>query len=210
MAEAVSLRPASPNADEGLVYARLLNEAAAGMYRLKLGRRYDRIVAEAYLEPDHDHSFQHAVFAERRGGIVGMATGYSSVHHSKSTDDALITVAEWRAHRMGAYNWFMSRLFNFMSNVPEGDFYVHALAVDANERGSGIGSLLLDEMEEIARRCSSQRLVLDVAATNKGGRRLYERRGMFTESESPRWFGLPNTNVMRMVLPLDPDPSAPI
>ncbi len=203
MAEAVSLRPASPQIDEGLAYARLLNEAAAGIYRMKLGRRYERVIAEAYLEPAHDHSFAYAVFAERGGGIVGMATGYSWADHAKSTDDALIEAAGWRAYRMGAYAWVMSRLFNFMGNVPDGDFYVHALAVDAAERGQGIGSRLLDEMESAALRSGSTRLVLDVAATNKGGRRLYERLGMRAEAESPRWFGLPNTNVIRMVLPLD-------
>ncbi len=205
MAEAVSLRPASPQPNDGLAYARLLNEAAAGMYRMKLGRRYDRVVADAYLEPAHDHSFQYAVFAERERRIVGMATGYSSADHAMSTDDALIRAAGWRAYRMGAYAWVMSRLFNFMENVPDGDFYVHAVAVDSTERGQGIGSQLLDAMEAEARQGGSRRLVLDVAATNKGGRRLYEQRGMAAEAESPRWFGLPNTNVIRMVLPLDSD-----
>ncbi|MDJ0953264.1 MAG: GNAT family N-acetyltransferase [Acidimicrobiia bacterium] len=209
MAEAVSLRPAAPQTDDGLAYARLLNEAAAGMYRMKLGRRYDRVIAEAYLEPAHDHSFQYAVFAADERAIVGMATGYSAADHATSTDDALIKAAGWRAYRMGAHVRVMSRLFDFMGSVPDGDFYVHALAVNSAERSRGIGSQLLDRMEAEARRVGSRRLVLDVAATNKGGRRLYDRRGMVAEAESPRWFGLPNTNVIRMVLPLDPVRPAP-
>ena len=198
----LTLRPAAATLAEGLIYARLLNDAAAGMYRLKLGRRFDQIVAEAYLEPGHDHSFQHAVFAANNATIVGMATGYSAAEHELSTDEPLVRAAGWRAYRMSAYARFMRRLFDFMETVPAGDFYVHAVAVAGESRGRGVGSELLDEMETRARYAGAQRIVLDVAASNEGGRRLYERRGMDVEAESPRWFGLPHTNVIRMVKPL--------
>ena len=43
---------------------------------------------------------------------------------------------------------------------------------------------------------------LDVAAKNRRARVLYERLGFVVEAESPRWFGLPNSNVLRMVKPM--------
>ena len=54
----------------------------------------------------------------------------------------------------------------------------------------------------MARRAGSTRLALDVAAKNSNARRLYERLGMTAEAESRKWFGLPNTNLIRMTKPL--------
>ena len=60
----------------------------------------------------------------------------------------------------------------------------------------------MNHMIDNARDTGARRLALDVAAKNRDGRRFYERIGMTRESESRRWFGLPNTNVIRMTLPL--------
>ena len=61
------------------------------------------------------------------------------------------------------------------------DFYIQALAVDRELRGQGIGSALMECIEDRARGRGCRRLCLDVAAKNKGARRLYERRGMTVE-----------------------------
>ena len=86
-----------------------------------------------------------------------------------------------------------------IASVPSDDYYIRALAVDPDQRGHGIGTLLLNVLTEAARASGCQRLALDVAATNKGARRLYERIGLVQEAESARFFDLPNTNVLRMV-----------
>jgi len=89
-------------------------------------------------------------------------------------------------------------LLRFLDTVPDGDFYLQAIAVDSELRGAGVGSILIDAIEARAGASGSARLALDVSATNEGAYRLYSRRGMTVESESPkRWF-MPRSEVMRM------------
>ena len=201
-AASVSFRPAAATIDDGLVFARLLDAAHEGKYRQVLGRRAGSIVAEAYTQPGHDLSYQHVTFVEERGRVVGMASGYTAEAHRHSTDHIRATATGWRRHWWVAFTHLAARMFRFLDTVPDGDFYVRALAVDPAHRCAGIGTALLGSLEDQARSAGSSRLVLDVAAKNRAARRLYERLGMSAEAESPRWFRIPNTNLIRMAKPL--------
>jgi ribosomal protein S18 acetylase RimI-like enzyme len=194
-----SLRPAAATIEDGLLFARLLDEAQEGMYRKVLGRRAADIVAQAFTQPGNDLSYQHAIFADQSGRIVGMASGYTAQAHRHFTDQILEAAAGWRRYRWAAFVRVARRMFRFIDTVPDGDFYVRALAVEPSDRGAGIGTLLLGSLEDTAQAAGSKRFALDVAAKNRNARRLYERLGMTAEAESPRWFRLPNTNLIRMV-----------
>ena len=87
----------------------------------------------------------------------------------------------------------------FIETVPDGDFYLMAVAVDDEMRGHGVGSLLLDHFEDRARAAGSQRFVLDVTEKNVAARRLYERRGMEEEAVSPSLPFAPGARASRMV-----------
>jgi ribosomal protein S18 acetylase RimI-like enzyme len=193
------LRPAAATVEDGLVFARLLDEAQEGMYRKVLGRQAGDTVARAYLEPGHDLSYQYVIFAEQDGRIVGMASGYTAETHRHFTDQILETASGWRRYRWAAFMRVARRVFQFIDTVPDGDFYVRALAVEPADRDAGIGTLLLESLEDNARAAESKRLALDVAAKNRNAQRLYKRLGMTAEAESPKWFRLPNTNLIRMV-----------
>ncbi len=78
----------------------------------------------------------------------------------------------------------LAPMFRALTSIPDGGFYLLAVAVDDEMRGRGVGSALMDLVEERARRGGSSRLCLDVAVKNEGARRLYERRGM---SAGARW-----------------------
>lgn len=73
------------------------------------------------------------------------------------------------------------------------------MAVDQAHRGSGIGSMLLDEAESRAANVGCRRLALDAAVDNDGARRLYERRGMTVDGLSPSMFLMSDQRVYRMV-----------
>ena len=79
----------------------------------------------------------------------------------------------------------LAPLWRILETVPEGDFYLQAIAVDPELRGAGIGSLLLQDAVERGTRNGSARLALDVAAKNSGARRLYARKGFAESSEWP-------------------------
>ncbi|MCP4200942.1 MAG: hypothetical protein GY769_03310, partial [bacterium] len=83
------LRAANPTLDEGRAFARYLDSAAEGFFRFWLGRRAVDIIAAAFLEPNHDLSYQNVTFAERNEIIVGMASGYTAEQHRRSSDRPL-------------------------------------------------------------------------------------------------------------------------
>ena len=195
----VSLRPAEPSLDEGRLFARHLDVAADGAFRAMLGRRSERIVAQAYTKSGHDLSYERVTFAERDDSIVGMASGYTADQHHRSSDDPLLEAAGIAALRMKIITTLGRRVFRFIDTVPDGDFYLQSVAVDDDQRGSGIGSMLVDHVENAARARGCDRIVLDVAANNEVARRLYEHRGMTVEAESPRVLLMPGFRALRMV-----------
>ena len=198
----MTIRPALPIFDEGLLFARYLNEAADGAFQTLLGRGYDRVIGEAYVSPGHDMSFENAVFAERSGRIAGMASGYTSQQHGLSSDEPLRRAAGFRMVRMAALLKLGGGLKRFIDTVPNGDYYLQAVAVDDQHRGAGIGSTLLDYSEDRARVAGCTRIVLDAMEKNAGARRLYERRGMEVEAKSPTPMLAPSARAYRMVKPL--------
>lgn len=191
----IVLRAARPTFDEGLVFARYLDEAAEGFHRFLLGRRAAEIVAAAYTQPDNNYSFQNALFAERDQRIVGMATGFTAEQQRGFSEEPLKRAAGFPALRMRTVRVLFAPLFRVLKTLAEGDFYVLAVAVDGEARGAGIGSALMDALEERARTAGATRLSLDVSVKNEGARRLYERRGMSVDSEWPRHRFLPRVFV---------------
>lgn len=181
----IILQAAKPEIGEGLLFSRYLDEAAEGFIRFWLGRRAPQIVAKAYIQPNNDYSYQNVVFAVHDQVIVGMASGFTGEQHRRFSDRPLKRAAGFPALRMRAVRVLSAPIMRIISTVADSDFYLLALAVDSEMRGEGVGSTLMDSIEEQARAVGSARLTLDVSAKNKGARRLYERRGMTVESEWP-------------------------
>ena len=199
--QAIVLRSARPILEEGLVYARYLDEAAEGFFRFMLGRRVADIVAAAYIQPDNDYSYQNVTFAEHDKVIVGMASSFTARQRRCFSDQPLKRAAGNRHLRMSVVTTLCAPLLRIVDTIADGDFYLQAIAVDKELRGEGVGSILIDYIEERAVVSGSVRLSLDVSAKNKGARRLYERRGMTVESEWPKLWFIPSLFV-RMTKPL--------
>ena len=189
--QSIVLRSATPTFDEGLVFARYLDEAAEGFFRIMLGRQVSDIIATAYTQPDHDLSYQNVIFAERDKVIVGMALGYTAEQHRRSSRQPLKLAPGRRALRMVRVAICCAPFRRVFDNLADGDFYLLAVAVDKELRGEGVGSTLIDSIEDRARATGATRLCLDVSAKNEGARRLYERRGMTVESGWPKLFFMP-------------------
>jgi ribosomal protein S18 acetylase RimI-like enzyme len=194
----IVLRAAKPTFDEGLVFARYLNEAAEGFFRFMLGRRVADIIAKAYTQPDHDYSFQNVIFAENDKVIVGMASGCTAKQRRRFSDRPLKQAAGFPALRMRAVKILCAPLLRILNTLADGDFYLQAIAIDKELRGEGVGSALMDSIEDRARAGGSTRLSLDVSAKNEGARRLYERRGMTVESQWPKRLVIPGLRLLRM------------
>ena len=196
----VKIRPAEPTFDEGLVYAKYLDEAFEGFFRRLLGRQVANIVAEAFVQPNHAFSHRHALFAETNETIVGMAAGYTFERRRDFSDQPLKQAAGIHVlSKVGAA--LLCFRLRFLGKLAEGDFYLQAIAVDATLRGEGIGSALLDSIEDRAGKCGATRFFLDASAGNNDAIRFYKRHGMAIQSTWPS-FPLMPSFVVQMTKPL--------
>ncbi len=163
----ITFRAANPTLDEGLAFARYLDEAAEGFFRFMLGRDAGHIIARAFTEPGHDLSYQNVTFAVRDNAIVGMVSGYTTEQHRWSSRQPLKQAAGRHHVRMRAVLILFAPLMRVIDSIADGDFYLQAIAVDKEFQGDGVGSVLMDALEERARASGSTRLALDVSAKNE-------------------------------------------
>jgi len=197
----IAIRPASPTREDGLRFAHYVDIASEGKFRLLLGRRASEILGTAFQEPKHNLSYENTLFAKLGGEIVGMATGYTAQRHCEANDRALMRAAGRSKLRIACMFALAAPVFRFLHTYEEGDFYVEFLAVDEAHRGKGIGSKLIEAMQERALAAGSIHFAIDVAGRNESARRLYERHGFTTINRWPKT-RLVRPNILRMRKPL--------
>ena len=180
------------------MFATYLDTAAEGFFRFMLGRQVVDIVATAFVQPDHDLSFENVTLAERDEVIVGMVSGYTAEQHRRSSGGPLKQAAGRWNLRMMAVSTLLAPLLQIIDALRDGDFYLQAIAVDRDLRGYGVGSVLLDSIEDRAVASGSARIVLDVSANNEDARKVYEHRGMTVESQWPKRLAIPGLKLVRM------------
>ena len=181
-----------------MAYARYLDIAAEGFFRFMLGRRATEIIGKAYTQTQHNYSYENVIFAEHDNRIVGMASGFTAEQHRYFSDQPLKEAAGYQAFRMRVVKTLLAPMMRILNTLADGDYYLLSIATDQAYRGAGIGSTLMDAMEERAVASGSARLALDVSASNEGARRLYERRGMTVESQWPKRLVIPRLRFYRM------------
>lgn len=200
--QSILLRAAKPTFEDGLAFARYLDQAAEGYFRVMLGRRAGQVIATAFAQPDHDLSYENVTFAERNDLIVGMASAYTAERHRRSSFQPLEEAAGRRNLRMTIVRALFAPMMRIIDSTDEEDFYLLAIAVDEDLRGQGVGSALVDSVEERARASGSKRLSLDVSARNEKTVRFYDGRGMTIASRWPKRLPLPGLTFYRMTKPL--------
>lgn len=105
--------------------------------------------------------------------------------------------AKRNAFRLKLMQILFAPVWRILETIPEGDFYLQGMAIQPEFRGAGIGSLLIDDIENRAKESGAKRISLDVSAKNNGARRLYKRFGMVVSSAWPNSRVLP-TVFLRM------------
>ena len=189
--DSIQLRPAQPNYNEGIVFARYMDQAADGLFRFMLGQHAATIIASAFHEPEHSLSYEYVTFAELGGELVGMSSAYTGSQLRRFSDKPLERAAGRNAFRLKCMGLLLRPLFRILNNVADDDLYLQGIAVEPNLRSKGVGSTLLADIEQRGKRSGSSRLCLDVADKNKGAQALYARRGMIQSSQWPNIGFLP-------------------
>ena len=198
----VAIRCAKATFQEGVTYATFLDQAADGFFRFMLGRDFAEVIADVFSNPAHDFSFTNVIFAEQDAQVVGMASGFTGQQHADCSDAFLVKAKGFPTLRMMTMQLVFGSMWRFLDTAEIGDFYLQAVAVSPDLRGRGVGSMLMDAMEERAAKLQADRFVLDVATKNEVARRLYEHRGMSVIAKWPKRFLFPPFRILRMAKPL--------
>lgn len=198
----VELRAAEPIYEQGQHFARLLDLAADGLIKVMFGPGYEKIVAKSFAEVGHDYSHEHVTFAYIDGEIAAAISFFSYEDKANASDKAISDAAGWQALRLAVTSFWARDLLDYINTLEVGDGYVQGLGVYPQHQGKGIGTLLLAHAEDLARKRNLTQLCLDVAETNSGARKLYERTGLKQISTSPKIPLLKNSRVHRLSRPL--------
>ncbi len=142
-------------------------------------------MASAFPEPQHSLSYQYVTFAERRGELVGMTSAYTGAQLRGFSESPLARAAGNSRLRLKCMRVLLAPVFRILNTVADEDVYLQGIAVEPGLRGQGIGSILMDDIEQRASAIGSKSLCLDVAAKNTGARHLYASRGMIELSKWP-------------------------
>ena len=182
-----------------------LRPQAARLYWLAFGGKLGLVMgpesrALRYLEATlrADHAFV-ALQGDRLVGIAGFKTPSGSFAGG--------TLAEMRAAYgvIGAAwrSWLLSRLSQEVDNRR---FLIDGICVAPDQRGRGIGSLLIEALCDEGLRRGYEEIRLEVIDTNWRARSLYARRGFAVVKSEPigllRWifgFAAATTMVRRLV-----------
>lgn len=79
--------------------------------------------------------------------------------------------------------------FALLSHGVKGnEMYIDSVSVSPSHRGQGVGTKLLDAIEDLAMEKGKTILSLYVIGTNEGAKRLYERKGFVTVGEDKGYF----------------------
>lgn len=115
-------------------------------------------------------SYRNALVAEDERGVLGMVLSYAIDSASEDDpDDLPAPIAPFVA----------------LEAKSIGTWYVNALAVRAGNRGEGIGTALMQEVEAQARALGYRRFSIQVYGQNQGAVKLYHRMGFQEVARAP-------------------------
>ncbi|MCF7928618.1 MAG: GNAT family N-acetyltransferase [Spirochaetales bacterium] len=128
----------------------------------------------------------YAIYAVENGKMLGYL-GYSTDGVTDTFDIRFSIFFDVFGFLGGLWKWLLYLLFGLFYKTYPGYFFIDSLAVRAEARGKRVGSQLIAEAENEAKRRGFDRLILQVVDTNTGARRLYERLGFVQVKR--RYFG---------------------
>lgn len=186
----VTLRPAVPA--DARAAAPLIREAGPALFDRLFGPRpQDALCFFEWLfaRPAVPFSHEDALLAVREGEVVGLALAMTANARRRNSWRMLSLLPRHRGL------WALLRLvpvahaFRHASAPPPPDcYYLSILAVRADERGRGIGGLLLSAIDQRAREAGCAAVCLHAELDNARALRLYARHGykVTAEYRTPR------------------------
>jgi ribosomal protein S18 acetylase RimI-like enzyme len=150
-----------------------------------LGSGVRNVLRRSFPHPTNCFSFDHSHFIEAGGEIAGMALAYD--YREKRSEELRSQLLIMRYLKWGFIRQlpYLRRSGNILAQIGETDCYLSNIAVYPKFRRLGLGTKLIEVVEEQARKAGSSTMVLDTETDNEEAIKLYERLGYKIERKSP-------------------------
>ncbi|MGC9064647.1 MAG: GNAT family N-acetyltransferase, partial [bacterium] len=165
-------------------FSSLVLISAPIFFPLLFGHNVQEVMKNLFRNHSNIFSFQHSYFIELDGRNIGMALGYTwneGREEGFNTGMLLVKYLKWDIITQAHY---LLKAREILGEIIEGDYYISNIAVYPEFRGLGLGTKLLEKMEDEAKETDCKRMILDLETENKGAMALYKRLGYDTEKES--------------------------
>ena len=189
--DTIIIREAKPDLEEGLVFAKLFDEASEGFFKSMLGIKTYEIIADAFVKSNNEYSFENVMMIEYKRKIVGMVSGYTYAEKEGFKRKILSQYHKGAKLRIMMFSAAGGVLSRFLGPRGKEDYYLQAIAVSSEMRGKGLGQRLLKSSREIAIKKGSKTLSLDVSSKNEKAINSYKKFGMEIISCWPDFLKLP-------------------
>jgi ribosomal protein S18 acetylase RimI-like enzyme len=189
--DAIVIREAKPDLEEGLVFAQLFDEASEGFFKSMLGIKTYEIIANAFVKSNNEYSFEHVMMIEYKSKIVGMVSGYTYAEKKAFKKNILSQFTGGEKLRIMTFSVVGNILSRFLGPRGKKDYYLQSIAVSSEMRGKGLGQRLMKHSQEIAIKKGSKTLSLDVSSKNENAINSYKYFGMEISSIWPNFLKIP-------------------
>ena len=181
--EDTAVRPGRPSDAED--FSKLALHTGPELLPALFGPTVDVLWRKAFRHSRSCFSHEHSRFIEVNGSTVGMAQSYDFEQKRREEMRSLMLILRYLTWRFPAQVTYLRRSGDIVAQIAHGDHYVSNIALYPESRCRGYGAVLLESVEEEARRAGSKRMVLDVESDHDRAIRFYERLGYAVESKSP-------------------------
>ena len=180
----IFFRPAKPEDAKnagGLIYE-TFPKVATFIVGLGSEERAKMLLERIFAIPGHRFSYEETILAIYQGKAIGLLTSYPGWRLGKidRKADRLIL----KQYRLRGKLLLIIRVWPllFMNETRRDEYLIGNLAVKSRYRDRGVGRLLLEHAEELARDEGLKKLALRVAIENLEARKLYESLGFETKA----------------------------
>jgi len=166
-------------------FSELVVLTSPAIFPIVFGSGVKKVMKNLFPHKRHYYSFDRSFFAEINGKVAGMAQLHKLITRKGQAVRLSFLLLKYLKWRLLAKAVNLLKFDHLIKDVARNDCYLSNVSVYPEFRSFGIGTKLLEAVEEEAKSVGKKRVVLHAETHNTRAISLYERLGYKIESKSP-------------------------
>jgi len=175
MKKDILIRKGTPHDSDD--FASLIVISSPTLFPAVFGAKAGNILKALFCHRHNLFSFQHCHFIEVGGRIAGMTLSYDWQAANRERLKTGLLLLKYMKTQLLTRLSTLLEAHTVLSKIGDGEYYVSNLAVYPDHRNLGLGTRLLVQTENEAKKFGAGRVVLEVEADNQDAIQLYEKNG---------------------------------